>query len=87
MGLQLQFSEQLDGWLGVPGRIEDLQSNLQELLKKTPPLAKNGKLDQNTRDAISEFCGKREIDLECRTKIDESVIKLKLNPAKPSSPG
>jgi hypothetical protein len=77
------------GYLGekYPQRIEDLQSNLQGLLKKTPPLAKNGKLDQNTRDAIAEICGKREIDFECRTKIDDSVIKLKSDPAKPSGPG
>jgi len=75
------------GWLSVPGRIEDLQSNLQELLKKTPPIAKSGKLDQNTRDAVAEICGKRDIDFDCRTKIDESVRKLKLNPVKPSGPG
>ena len=75
------------GWLSAPGRIEDLQGNLQKLLNKTPALAKSGKLDPDTRKAITEFCGKGELDFECRTKIDESVMKLLLSPAKPGSPG
>jgi hypothetical protein len=68
------------GWLHVAGTIEDLQTNLQKLLKKTPPLAISGKLDPGTRDAIAEFCGKRELDFECTTKINEGVMKLLLNP-------
>jgi hypothetical protein len=75
------------GWQSVRGRIGDLQSNLQELLNKTPPLTKSGTLDQNTRDAIAKFCSKPELDFECTTKIDESIMKLRLNPANPSSPG
>ena len=80
------------GWFGsVPktstGRIQDLQSNLQKLLNKDPPLAKSGMLDKDTRDAIEKFCGKRELDFECRTKINDSVNKLGPNPAKPSGAG
>jgi len=64
------------GWLSTPNRIEDLQINLQKLLKKTPPLKISRKLDPDTRNAITEFCGKSELDFDCRTKINDSVNKL-----------